>query len=127
MTAQVEIDGQLRGTGAFELVVPADASQHRVIISAPDHEPSSRLVPFAGTQELDIVLLATPLPAPSSSAAEASAGAKVRGVAGSARFGVGAKRTGEPGAPGSAPAAAGRCDPPYYFKDGIKTFRPECL
>jgi serine/threonine protein kinase len=127
LTAQVEIDGQLRGTGQFEMVVPADAVRHRVIVSAPDHEPSTRLVSFAGTQELDVVLTASaPMPPPSSSAGEAT-GAKVRAVAGSARFGSGAKRTtSEPAAPGNA-AAAGRCDPPYYFKDGIKTFRPECL
>lgn len=27
----------------------------------------------------------------------------------------------------SAPTANGACNPPYYFKDGVKLFRPECL
>jgi hypothetical protein len=125
--AQVEIDGQLRGIGDFEWVVPADTAEHRVIVSARDHEPSSRVVRFSGTQELDFVLAPTPLPSPSSSAEE-KASTKARGVAGGARFGVGIKRpVAEPGSPPSAPAAATHCDPPYYFKNGIKTFRPECL
>ena len=62
------IDGTARGSGNVELSVPADALQHRVVVSAAGHTPTSRLVRFQGVQYLEFQL--TPEPTPPSPTTE---------------------------------------------------------
>ena len=134
--AQVEIDGTPRGSGDFELSLPADILQHRVVVSAPGHTPVSRLVRFEGVQQLEFQL--TPEPAPAASENTVSEevvtdeedekkpsrrGSRIRGPA---RVGT------VPAPPSVTPTQDSKpngasCDPPYYFKDGVKTYRSECL
>jgi serine/threonine-protein kinase len=99
---------------------PSATPQASAASSARLAASSARLA----TQELDIAI---PAPAASASAAEPSADARARGVARRARLPASSTRTAQPAASASAPADAARCESPYYFKDGIKTFRPECL
>jgi hypothetical protein len=121
--------------------VPADALQHRVVVSAPGHTSASRLVRFDGLQQLEFQL--TPEPAPTNPAGERTAqdddsraardedekkpsrrGARVHAASPPPGPAAPAPQT----VPGEAPArAGGACDPPYYFKDGVKTYRDECL
>jgi serine/threonine protein kinase len=141
--AQVEIDGTLRGSGDFELSLPSDVLQHRVVVSAPDHAPSSRLVRFEGVQQLEFQL--TPVapapasetardnPAPADSANDEEGedekpsttrrGSKVRVPRAAAPVVV--PPPAEDASKKSPDSAS--CDPPYYFKDGVKTYRSECL
>jgi serine/threonine-protein kinase len=136
--ASIEIDGTVRGSGDLELALPADALQHRVVVSAKGHTPTSRLVRFQGVQYLDFQL--APAPAPSSPTGEAAAEDDARGSKSDDKK---APRRGRaishapaapvPAAPSAAPADAtqarpdANCSPPYFFKDGVKTYRPECL
>lgn len=136
--ARIEIDGTPRGSGDVEIAVPSDALQHRVVVSAPGHTPASRLVGFQGVQQLEFQL--TPEPTPSTTAlphttTESDARdpklddkATRRGKAGShapARTAT----TAPPATPADAtqPRPDANCSPPYYFKDGVKTYREECL
>jgi serine/threonine-protein kinase len=134
--ARIEIDGSARGSGDLQLAVPADALQHRVVVSAPGHTPASRLLSFQGEQQLEFQL--TPAPAASgttSERAEAEAGeSKHEAERKTPRRGRAITPAPAVPAPGVPPSPAGaqpgpetNCSPPYYFKDGVKTYREECL
>jgi serine/threonine protein kinase len=136
--ARIEIDGRQRGSGDVDIAVPADALQHRVVISAPGYTQASRLVPFQGDQYLEFQLV--PAPAASSTTSERAADAhdardpkqdverKAARRAGASTHAaeVSAAATPSASAAGPEPPEA-RCSPPYYFKDGVKTYREECL
>ena len=127
--ATIEVDGKTVGNRSATLRVLPDAGEHTIRISAPGHATETRLVPFDRDRELDISLREIePEPeaesetAPSRAAPSASTPARVpRGL-------VPGVRTPAPSAPAAPSNADGdACKPPYYFKDGIKTYKPECL
>jgi serine/threonine-protein kinase len=135
--AQIEIDGTARGSGDLELLVPADALQHRVVVSAPGHTQASRLLSFQGEQHLEFQL--TPAPAASSTTSElpeedadhakhdSQRKAPRRGRAIAPTPAAPAPGTPTTSPAGAPPGADANCSPPYYFKDGVKTYREECL
>jgi hypothetical protein len=108
------------------------------VISAPGYTPASRLVPFQDDQYLEFQL--TPAPAASSTTGEQAAGdhdarnaehdadrkAARRGRASTPVLEAPAAATPSASAAGPEPPEA-HCSPPYYFKDGVKTYREECL
>jgi serine/threonine-protein kinase len=141
--ARVEIDGTPRGTGHFEITVPADTSDHRVVVSAPGHASASRLVRFDREQTLDFTLLpepaATPAPSEPDSSTSASndtpeSGSEASKSGRKSRRAAPAPRRASPTEPKTAAPEPEKttqtpadCDPPYYFKNGVKTYRSECL
>ena len=124
--ATIEIDGQDRGTGPLSFDVASDARDHAIRVSARGYALQQRSVQFSRDVQLDIALDRLG-PAPTSSAAGAPSAVAppvstpVRTAV--PRF-VAPART----AAASSPAASeSQCTPPYYFANGIKTFKPECL
>lgn len=124
--SEVRIDGALRGTGSFELVVVADAREHEVTVSAAHYSTLKQRVRFEGTQALNVVLAASSAPEPASDQGSA-ANAKSARSKGTPSRTEPKKLEKEPAAQPANSASNSNCDPPYFFKDGIKTFRQECL
>jgi serine/threonine protein kinase len=116
----IEIDGRDRGTAPVSFYVAADAQDHELRAVAPGYTPEQRTLKFSRDQEITISLgkLATKaaVPAPSNDAATGHPA-----HAALPRNAVIPK----PKATASAPEP--NCSPPYYFSNGIKTFKPECL
>ncbi|MGC4088779.1 MAG: serine/threonine-protein kinase [Polyangiaceae bacterium] len=128
--SRVEVDGELRGTGTFELIVPVDTREHNVRVSAQGYSEVTQTIHFEGTQTLDVVLaVETPMAAPASSkdaAPVASAKDPTRTFKGVLPPAL-THKTETDAVPSAKPQDTNPCDPPYYFKNGIKTFRQECL
>jgi hypothetical protein len=138
--AVVEVDGKPRGSGSFELSVPSDALTHRVVVSAPGHTTATRSARFAGTQYLEFQLAKEPVPSagqavpanespdarPEDEKKSSKRGTSSRLPAPPAATSAGAPTAPEVGESSRSPAA-GTCDPPFFFKDGVKTYRDECL
>ncbi|HEY3595067.1 MAG TPA: serine/threonine-protein kinase [Polyangiaceae bacterium] len=102
----IEIDGQRRATEAFVMRVARDSADHPLKASAPGYLPQAQLLKFDRDQDVEIFLQRVPEPRPSASPP--------------------ARKLPRAAAP--APKSQEHaCDPPYYFVDGIKTYRPECL
>jgi len=72
-----------------------------------------RVVRFERDVSIEMLLTALPPSAPSASST-------TEHVAKSPKWG-GKQRT------QAAPKAAGNCDPPFYFENGIKVYKPGCL
>ncbi len=119
-TASIRIDDQERGTGSAALSVPADRSEHSLQVSATGYEPQTRRLTFDREQSLDIRLerLPTELAAIASAEPEPSPRPSRNAPRAAARGKVATPN-------GSASAAS--CEPPYFFSNGLKTFKPECI
>jgi serine/threonine-protein kinase len=117
--AAIEIDGKPSGIGTATLNATADAAVHSVRASAPGYMSKTQELGFDRNQELDLRLekvVVTPVPVPVSSAT-ARASAPV----------VAPSRRAVPSPRHKGGADENPCSPPYYFVNGIKTYRPECL
>jgi serine/threonine-protein kinase len=113
--AKIEVDGADRGSGTSSFDVAPDNREHAIHVSAQGYAPEERTVQFSRDLQVDISLEKLNVAAAASEAASAaspSSRATPRGVA-----------RPKP----SAAAAESTCTPPYYFSNGIKTFKPECL
>ena len=133
--ATIEIDGKSVGTRSATLRVLPDAREHTIRISSAGHATETRVLSFDRDRELDISLRelaveAAPEPARASPSASSRSGASpvrpTRGVVPGARP-IAPAAPVLPPAPPSTDTSGENCKPPYYFKDGIKTYKPECL
>jgi serine/threonine protein kinase len=110
----IEIDGVPRGTEAVVLRAPPDARDHAVKASAPGYMPRIQSLKFDRDQDVEIFLEKL-APAP---------GSELNAAAGTAR----PRRAPRPAAAATKTTHdEGACNPGYYFVDGIKTYKPECL
>lgn len=142
--ARVEVDGKDVGGSDLALRFPKDSSEHIVRITAPDHATETRLLRFDRSQSLQVRLLQRSPPqeqsekpkqsateAPSAEAApKSSEPPRSRRAPPIARPAVVPPRPSISGAgtsPAAPPESSDQCNPPYYFVDGIKTYRPQCL
>jgi eukaryotic-like serine/threonine-protein kinase len=112
--ARIDVDGTERGTGSVSFDVAPDDKKHVVRISAPGYAPAERSVRFSKDVQVD-----EELDAAAAIASAASTAAPSRTVA--------PHPAAHPKAPAGAAAADSPCAAPYYFANGIKTFKPECL
>jgi eukaryotic-like serine/threonine-protein kinase len=118
--AAIEIDGSpgRRSPVSFDAMV--DAREHSIRASAPGYLPEVRTLNFSRDLEVDISLeRLAPIadPAPNRAIVTASP-ARVEAP----------RRVVVLKPKSSAPAEeTSTCSPPYYFSNGIKTFKPECL
>src|SRR5512145_2648555 len=116
-SAALAVDGNpLSGNPAL-LTVPSDTRDHEIRATLAGHEPYVRNVKFERDLSLEIML--QPLPAPTASVApEVSAKPTIRGHSGP-----------RPVRPVVIPPKkpASNCDPPFYFENGIKVYKPGCL
>ena len=131
--AEIAVDGTVRGAGNLVLGVPRDSRAHQVNVSAPGFAAVERTIRFDGDQELSIALAPVAKtdgesprvdqnPSRSESTGKAPSGAvRLRPRA------AAPQEPAQPAKPAPATAPQANCDPPYYFKGGIKTYKPECL
>jgi serine/threonine-protein kinase len=122
--ATIELDGKQLGIGEATLAVAPDSDDHQLTLAAPGYVRSTRILKFDRAQELVLILEREPT-APPSPPQVANATSRSRPqIAPAARRGSGSPRE---VAPAAAPVSETPCDPPYYFKGGIKAYKPECL
>jgi serine/threonine-protein kinase len=109
--AKIEVDGEDRGTHGVALRVEADARDHVIEARVPGYVSQTRTIKFDRSQDVELVLgkiaVAPAEPTPSAASARKSALPRAAGSA----------------APGNEPS----CNPGYYYENGIKTYKPECL
>lgn len=129
--AIIALDGSERGAGNVVLDVARDSRTHSIRVSSPGFVPVERTVRFDADQDLSVAL--APVAKPTTDAPREDdtprADTDRKPAAGGARVRPRAPvpQVEEP-PPKAAPAAPQTsCDPPYYFKGGIKTYKPECL
>ncbi len=136
--ARVELDGKHVGGAHVALRVPKDGQEHVIKISAPDHATETRVVRFDRSRSLQIGLRKlAPEPEPEQEVeatsdvepAERAAprGRRPRVVTRPSPAPKAPTSAAPPVAPQPAPVAEDKCSPPYYFENGIKTYKPECL
>ena len=117
--ATIEIDGKIAGTGAVSLNPTVDAAQHSIRANALGYLAKTQEVSFDRDQELDIRLeKAVAASAPVASAAAHPTAPVVVGPS---------RRVVPPPKQHKGASEENPCSPPYYFVNGIKTYRPECL
>ncbi len=119
--ADLAIDGNpLSGNPAL-LTVAADSHDHEVRATLAGHEPYVKTVRFERDLALEIMLQALPTAASSASAPSEPSAKSSKGHAYSGRVPVKVP----PPVVGKKPNA--NCDPPFYFENGIKVYKPGCL
>jgi len=114
--ASLSVDGNpLSGNPAL-LTVATDSRDHEVRATLAGHEPYVKIVRFERDLALEIMLqpVAT-LASPAESALKPSKPAVSSGRS-SAKY---------PASASKKPSA--NCDPPFYFENGIKVYKPGCL
>ncbi len=123
--ARVLIDGQVMGENPAHLNVPP-GSEHVVRVEREGYQPNERRVRVDENLAMNVALSAVESPPP---AAPASA-SKSEGRAPAGRVTRRAPRA-QPEAPKPAATPPREvvkdCSPPFYFKDGIKTYKPGCI
>jgi serine/threonine-protein kinase len=120
----IEIDGRDRGSAPVSFYAAADSQDHELRAVAPGYAPEHRTLKFSRDQEITVSLekLAAKAAAPAPNNEAATAHPAHAAVP---RNAVTAKPKATTSA--SASAAESNCSPPYYFSNGIKAFKPECL
>jgi hypothetical protein len=118
--ARLFVDGsEVRGNPAV-IDVPA-GSEHTVRVEREGYEPSERVVSLKADITLDVEL------APKAAAGDGPSSADEKPKAASQR---GARRYAPSPVPVPARPAAREqknCEPPFYFVNGNKTYKPECI
>ena len=118
--ASIEIDGRDRGPAPVSFDVAPDALDHVVRAAAAGFASKVETRKFSRDLELEMSLDRLPLakasPAPGSAPAAMSAAHAAP------------QRIPVPGRPKpSAAVEEPNCSPPYYFSNGIKLFKPDCI
>jgi hypothetical protein len=113
--ARVFVDGS-EVAGSPAVVNVPTGSQHAVRVEREGYETSERTIRVSENVELNVELSAKPSASTPAAAPpdKQSAGARVAPQRGAA-------------APAKALPAQKNCDPPYYFVNGNKTYKPECI
>jgi serine/threonine-protein kinase len=116
--AVLTVDGNpLSGNPAL-LTVPVDSRDHQIRASLAGYEPYLKTVRFDHDMSLEITLQQPLAPATSASSANDKASTKLTA-------GTSGKKLGTVAAGGKKKGAD--CNPPFYFENGIKVYRPGCL
>jgi eukaryotic-like serine/threonine-protein kinase len=120
--ARITVDGKPLASNPAQLDVPIDQLDHQVRTVASGYAPSARQIRFERDLALELVLekLGPQLTAstvPSAPAPTVSAGRS----AGSQPRSPRPPRTSSPSGKGPG------CSPPFYFENGIKVFKPQCI
>ncbi|HET9930969.1 MAG TPA: serine/threonine-protein kinase [Polyangiaceae bacterium] len=132
--AKIAVDGSERGVGTLVLNVQRDGRTHELSVTAPGFAPVARTVRFDGDQEISIALAPvaktdneSPRLEPSAARVESGSRPSPGGARVKARAVTPQQEQPELTKPSPATPTQANCDPPYYFKGGIKTYKPECL
>ena len=112
--ATLTVDGKPVSGNPAVLEVTADQSDHEVRAMAASYLPALRRIRFDEDQSLEIALERATPPEPVVSASQPAPSAGLLPHKTTTR----ASRS---------PKSNARCNPPFYYENGIKTFKPECL
>ena len=147
-TAVIHVDGQPGGVGRSDLMVKA-GSTHTIRVEQPGYVPVERSV--TSLQESTVVpIRLAPLPVPAGAPVENDAASVAAPETTQRTPPLAAEKSSvtprfprarpraAPSPTGSVPSSARapsspqptsnkNCNPPYYFKGGIKTYKPECI
>lgn len=122
--ATIEVDGHDRGPGLLSFDATGDGRDHTIRVSAHGYAPEQRIVQFSSDLQVDISLeKLAPSPPVSTQSAAAAAVAQPAWRGGPPPRIVPKSTT----PPAASSTGESNCSPPYYFSNGIKTFKPECL
>ncbi len=118
--ASVMIDGKRYGDNPVLLRVPVDEQKHQVRGVLTGYETKTKSVRFTKdvSIQLSLVEVAPPPPPPELSAEEPDTKAPRVG---------GQVRPPRPPVVKPPPSTPNRCDPPFYFENGIKQYKPGCI
>jgi hypothetical protein len=112
--AALAVDGNAASGNPALLTVPADTRDHEVKATLNGYEPFQKLVRFERDLSLEIILQPLPSPPASNIATTTSASNHVTTT----------RKVHVPAA-GNKPKSS--CDPPFYFENGFKAYKPGCL
>jgi eukaryotic-like serine/threonine-protein kinase len=112
--AALSVDGKALEGNPATLTVPGDSLDHEIHATLSGYEAFKKTVRFERDLSLDIMLQPTP-PAPGLSASADVAKPNVPALPVNSR---------QPPAPKKNKT---NCDPPFYYENGIKTYKPGCL
>ncbi len=113
--AVLSVDGNPLASNPALLTVPPDDKDHEIRATLEGHEAYKKTVRFQGDLTLDIELQPHP-PAAAPSASQLSASIASINLPKKSR--VSAKQIG---------TTKANCNPPFYFENGFKTYKPGCL
>lgn len=114
--ATLSLDGRTLLDNPAVLTVIPDTREHEIRATMRGYETYSKTVRFERDLSLDIMLQAANAPTTPTASDSTKSNASTLSVKGGVR----------------RPAAAGKkektnCSPPFYFDNGIKVFKPDCL
>jgi serine/threonine protein kinase len=127
--ATIEVDGQDRGAGLLSFDATGDGHDHTIRVSAHGYAPELRIVQFSSDLQVDISLEKL-VPAPPVSAPPVSAPSTAPAAVSQPAWRASPAPRIVPKSttpPAASSTGESNCSPPYYFSNGIKTFKPECL
>jgi serine/threonine-protein kinase len=118
--SEILFNGQRLASNPAVMRIPLDSSEHVIRATAPGHVSEERRLRFERdtTVELTLEKLKDPLKPAVSATAEPTAEPVRPRYTGPAQP--------RPGKTEPTPAKS-NCDPPFYFINGVKAFKPECL
>jgi len=125
--AMLAVDGRAVSGNPAVMTVPGDLRDHEIRATQPGYEPYLRIVRFERNLSLDIMLQAAASAASASAAGSAAPEASAASSSGTSKHASGARNM------RSVPVVPGKktvrpeCDPPFYFDNGIKEYKPGCL
>jgi len=112
--ATLSVDGRVLEANPATLTVPADSLKHEVRAMLAGYEAYSEAVAFERDLSLSIMLRPTPA-APAASASTDATSTAPKPVIIQRRL------------PSEPKKAKVNCDPPFYFENNVKVFKPGCL
>jgi serine/threonine-protein kinase len=113
--AALAVDGNAASGNPALLTVPADTRDHEVNATLDGYEPFRKRVRFERDLSLEIMLQPLPSPPASNTATTTTA----------SNHAPTTKKVHAPASADNKPKSS--CDPPFYFENGIKTYKPGCL
>jgi hypothetical protein len=117
-TASLAVDGRTLTENPASLTVGVDDRDHEIRATLAGYEPYVRTVRFERDLSLDIMLQPSASPAVPSPELPSAAAPRpaVKGGRSLPRAPVPITKSAKP-----------NCDPPFYFDNGIKVYKPGCL
>ena len=120
--ATLSVDGKpLSGNPAI-MTVAVDTREHEVRATLPVYDPYVTLVRFERDLALEIMLKPTAVAEPAASPSSPAASLKAKKTP---MNGKSPASNGQP--PSAGKGRATDCNPPFYFENGIKVYKPGCL
>ena len=117
LAATLSVDGRTLEGNPASIKVTGDSSEHEIRATLTGYEDYNKTVRFVGDLSLEIML--HPMPAVPAVPADT--------VVASPKLNVPTAASDSRQPPSASKKAKSNCDPPFYFENGIKTYKPACI